>query len=293
MDGKQIADNYIEVNHICREERQYALFLYMIFLKAKKNLKLTDSETAVIRACLDIDEKKAFEIKHVFYEATLMRDFFENDRQTKDNKDKRNNYHPEYSRKCSYKSSDIPSFNEKLLTELFLENKKYEFVYAKNEIDENKIKDIFSKIPRFYNLKNLTGFDSKSIHFVHHNTAEDLIDVDDSSYSVLLEAHNMMNAKPDIMVIYEQKDNNENKTYYKCLECKYTSDEKKNKNYQQTNTQRNILRFLFNSDNINAEIIRFVDMCDEDKLCKKVYDDKNLLVETEISLSILIDQYCK
>lgn len=296
MDGNEIAKKYIDGEHICREERQYALFLYMIFIKAKNGEELSKDESDVVKACLGIEANKQFKINQVFYEAALMRDAFEDDRQKNDNKNKKNTYHPDYNVKCRYGVSE-KSFNEELLTGLFDENKGFEFaedIYKKN-IDKKNIEEIFKKIPRYYNLKNLTGFDSpnKIIHIARHNAEADLIKCDDDfSYFVLLEAHNMMNAKPDIMVIYETDKTDKQETYYKCLECKYTSEEENNINYKQTRTQCNILRFLFSADKnkIDVNIIRFVD---DEKSPRPKNDNDGNLVETQISLSVLIKQYCK
>lgn len=69
-------ENYISDEYsICREERQYALFLYNILKKHRKadGDKIKEIFTA---CCLPL---KA-EIENVFYEATFMRDLFERNR---------------------------------------------------------------------------------------------------------------------------------------------------------------------------------------------------------------------
>lgn len=67
--------NYISDEYsICREERQYALFLYNILRKHTTN---NDKVVDIFKAC---NIPNTAQIKYVFYEATFMRDFFERNR---------------------------------------------------------------------------------------------------------------------------------------------------------------------------------------------------------------------
>lgn len=63
---------------ICREERQYAVFLYNILRKYRNKDKRIDKEVvSIFNAC---SIPRGAEIQNVFYEATFMRDFFERNR---------------------------------------------------------------------------------------------------------------------------------------------------------------------------------------------------------------------
>ena len=71
-------DDYIKDEYsICREERQYALFLYNI-LRAYKKDDIKDDIKKIYKACGILDDNA--EILNVFYEATFMRDIFERNR---------------------------------------------------------------------------------------------------------------------------------------------------------------------------------------------------------------------
>ncbi|HBA47220.1 MAG TPA: hypothetical protein DCZ91_05370 [Lachnospiraceae bacterium] len=93
MDGKNnlekdyscSIENYIRGDagsnySICREERQYVVFLYNILRKyhAFKDRSNNDEVHKIITKACGIPEKA--DIECVFYEATFMRDFFERNR---------------------------------------------------------------------------------------------------------------------------------------------------------------------------------------------------------------------
>lgn len=56
---------------ICREERQYAALLYFVFLRVMNNIG-TDEENSIVNSIL----KEYTKIHHVYFEASLMRDYF-------------------------------------------------------------------------------------------------------------------------------------------------------------------------------------------------------------------------
>ena len=101
-------DEYINEGNpkdsICREERQYALFLYNIFMRVKNQQEsnpegaLDEGLQKIVYYCLDPREAKRiweaksryeskekkiielpFKILDVYYEATFMRDYFQKD----------------------------------------------------------------------------------------------------------------------------------------------------------------------------------------------------------------------
>lgn len=66
-------EHYIEGDYsICREERQYAVFLYNILCKYQNPENRTGDISELFTVC---GVPKEAIIKHVFYEASLMRDF--------------------------------------------------------------------------------------------------------------------------------------------------------------------------------------------------------------------------
>lgn len=72
-------EHFIEDKYsICREERQYAVFLYNILRKYNTENKRTDEDIVSIFDACRIPLKA--KIQSVFYEATFMRDFFERNR---------------------------------------------------------------------------------------------------------------------------------------------------------------------------------------------------------------------
>lgn len=170
------ADNYISDNYsICREERQYALFLYNILRKYNSKIKRKEDEVLKIFEACSLPPEA--EIKHVFYEATLMRDFFERNRRLV---------------LCS-----DPDVN--LLSKEFKSKEKNKF-NSENSFNFKLLKYIDSDVSYDRNDEhNLGGKD---------NTDNEI-------------AKEMMNATPDIAVIYSLRGDR----YLHFLECKFESGE--------------------------------------------------------------------
>ena len=69
-------ENYLQKGTLyCREERQFAALLYSEFLKKREKGKMpADQKTEeIVKACLGSND---IIIEDVYFEATLMRDFF-------------------------------------------------------------------------------------------------------------------------------------------------------------------------------------------------------------------------
>lgn len=166
---------------ICREERQYALFLYNIFLQKKKHdkcpeaVEISETVNEIIKSCLG-EEPNSIRIEHVFYEATLMRD-----------------YH--------HYSENKKGFLNDLLNFCFVEKG--------DEID-HLIKAISNKLKGDNPGAKNGSLDTflKTIHSPLSNISYDFVKM-------------MMNATPDIMVIYRAG----NALLAKGIECKYLSQE--------------------------------------------------------------------
>ena len=189
---------------ICREERQYAALLYTILLKAK-NKDMKKHKNGIIVSLLG---DKVETIEHVFFEATLMRDYF--------------------NALSEEKKTD---FNKKLLD------------FCGVKIPEEKIyPDSLASSSHNWSEEKIL---SNSLASSTHNELDKLIEEQRARFQF---ARYMMRAKPDIMVIYTDKNHGR---CAKILECKKESDEGKYKDIWGSETikqeivQACIMNFLF------------------------------------------------
>jgi hypothetical protein len=215
-------DNYISDEYsICREERQYALYLNNVLKRYGGEHRPEGAED--LKFLSDIFHickipKEAI-IVDVFYEATFMRDIFERDRRIREfnyRKKKHNSTIESAIFSKNYRISehdyddDDESFNQKLL-EYLLSVDDIRIVGDKN-IGHNEIDKIYQ---------------GKLKH-------DDKITM----------ARYMMNSKPDIAVIYRiEKD-----FYLLFLECKFESNEDK----------RNLGKGKISQSKIQYEIANFI-----------------------------------
>lgn len=195
---------YLGIDLYCKEERQFAVFLYNVFLEKKRRKKEVDKNIDnIVKYCLDVGEEeyKRLVITDVYFEATLMRDYFAN---------------------CKSPEEKI-AFNEELLK------------FCLGEEDSGKV---ISKLKKDCLTRNLGQKEAKnSIKNLYPDLENKLKSaivksktVDDLSLfkeirekSCLDIASMMMNATPDILVLYQIAGE---KIYYaKALECKYKSYE--------------------------------------------------------------------
>ena len=279
-------DKAKEWSPICREERQYALYLSNVlryYGKDPQN-RIRDNEKVknIFKAC-GFNEKNGFSsldnliIENVYYEATFMRDFFERNREIhfkkddvkiKGNKDNSFNWHLLEYCWCNF----LKESKDKLegLIEKEIEKKNFEEnnYGARNEIPFLKYAENVKK-----NFKNEEAFINECKKIA--NVKEFIRDI---KLRKIVRA--MMNAKPDLAVLYEEKD----KRKLLFIECKYESYEDYYKYYSnydeseiekepisQTTIQGYIADFLCNSylkdvemseimknDNNESRMIRFV-----------------------------------
>lgn len=235
-------DNYIKDEYsVCREERQYALFLHNILLKCK-NLDggCKNDFKGILEKCgLTTSDT----IKEVFYEATFMRDFFR--------RDKRCTYVDEASLKdkllnikCTTEEHKCP-YDEK---GVYIESgKRFNYLLIKYALDmkgvneaalpssDSVLEEIISRDSKV--CKDIkTGKNTNSIldlnlggeagrtyindiltDMIKNETNKDVI----KKIKRVERAGIMMNIKPDIAIIYERAGN----VYLRFLECKFESSE--------------------------------------------------------------------
>jgi len=260
VDSKKInefvwsVDDYVNgKSSICREERQYALYLSNVLryyntenyqkalkkaLKTKVNLP---DPTVIFQQCgLSFGEVK---IENVFYEATFMRDIFERNRRW-------------------YLSKDKEKWNNVVFQKTFnpsiyvIDNKTNSFNRALLNFCWKKICERHKPNNPILNLDNVE-IEEKNYGM---NDIKSVVNNDEKFYCNLSSAHSlarvMMNAKPDLAVIYY---NGKGKRKFLFIECKFDSDEdyyyfkdietnQKRKIYQRE-VQGLIAEFLCNKDN--------------------------------------------
>ena len=220
---------------ICREERQYALFLYNILRyyrtpgirKRKGNEAVKDIFQYIFRESelkKNDDTVDQVVVDHVFYEATFMRDFFERNRRLRlGGGDENKLLNAKFSPKSSnYKIQRDKSFNYKLI--------KYVCKY------ETKIKNVKQ-------LCSKCEFGKEGV-CIERNLGHNEIECTKQYKKIKYYARWMMNATPDIAVIYHY-DKKEEQKYLLFLECKFESGESvysyRDKNNEENDkTQREI-----------------------------------------------------
>lgn len=222
-------ENFIKDKYsICREERQYAVFLYVILRKyndPEMDERKNDGDVSKIFAACSIPENA--KIEHVFYEPTFMRDFFERNRRNVLGEDldrillQKTFSPPNYDYQVKENKKDN-SFNYKLIK--YVCKKIYEEKYGK------KI-DILDMKPEEYNLEeyNLGGWISKNFKDTEEKIICRMIGMIDTEFQkkavIQDRIRQMMNVKPDIAVIYSKEKENEKIRELLFLECKFESGE--------------------------------------------------------------------
>ena len=243
LNEKKLED-YLGRKLVCREEREFALFLYLAFLEKKKG-NLDPWITELVKFCLEEKEQDPI-IEEVYYEATLMRDYFAG---------------------CKKRSgSEAEEFNRGLLHFCldFLPCGKERADKCIEELTENcggrmdchlgtkKVKDAIKK--RYPNIKAIMKNETEDVPQLYEKACLDI-------------ARMMMNATPDLLVIYRIG----GERYAKALECKYQSGQGTYEDVlgvgikMQYFIQECVMSFLFGKNDLfrkNKEII-------EEKLPKK------------------------
>ena len=233
-------ENYISDNYsICREERQYALYLSNVLRKYNTPLKRAENEN--INRIFDVCWiPKTATIQHVFYEAAFMRDFFQRNRRIQfyfANVGGEEIREADFWEKSEYdrnspiceKMNKKNSFNRKLFKycckELPVEDYLDALLEDIEEVHYGIKRNEQNEIPEIENLK-------KNLYLESSDAIADRL---------RMELREMMNSKPDIAVIYEDGE----MRYLLFLECKFESSEStSNSGSTQTILQWKIADFL-------------------------------------------------
>lgn len=180
---------------LCNEERQFALFLYNVFLEKKRRPgnNRNNNIANIVNKCLFGSESSTqeFEIQDIYFEATLMRDYF----QQNDNKEK---FNTQLLLFCLGSLDTVNNLLEKLG-----DKKNHNLGQRTVKTAVNTLyNDVLDKLKANEELANEDKDKIKE---------KARIDV----------ACMMMNATPDILVVYRENDI----LHVQALECKYKSSE--------------------------------------------------------------------
>lgn len=226
-DRKKVSiENFINDNDsICREERQYAVYLYDILRKYKDPGDRKSTVNNIFIAC----RLEGAKIEKVFYEATFMRDFFERNRSIsfkEEDKKKREEEDQEKHKKEDVLQNKDNSFNWRLI----------QYLYGKNNTKDWNIPEC--NLGRWLN-DVLNKFSPD--FFKDLNPREAFKDLDPQVFPKIIQY--MMNVKPDIAVIYEKNQ----KRQLLFLECKFEGNESYYEGISQTEVQGMVAEFLCES----------------------------------------------
>ncbi len=202
-----------EIKPICREERQFALFLYnkLLNMVGKDYESIEDNDKDIYLKIFDLDKENIPDntpkLLNVYYEVTFMRDFLEQEKLKY--KGKNNQY-------LKNDMNGKKSFNHKLYDftlKMFYDDKE------KNGIFSSKLYSIYNN---YENLKNYTvlpkiNYGSKAKDNEDKNNKNNVLPIFIRKFM-----RAMMNSKPDIGLIYLDS---VGKKHLKFLECKYLSPE--------------------------------------------------------------------
>lgn len=215
-----IQDFVSDKDSICREERQYALYLYNIIYAYCNKKNRSDKADKIIEAIFGNECSEGIVIDNVFYEATFMRDWFEYNRRKHFVKKKGNDIYstkkPKLLAYDNVKAKKEFSFNYKLL-EYFEDKQPKHYPAAKKALE---------RLNGEYHLGQYKGFTGG----------------DKQENPIIKDMKCMMNAKPDVAVVYHK--GNEPTPYLLFLECKFESGESKDGRLPQTELQYMIADFL-------------------------------------------------
>ena len=241
---------------ICREERQYALFLNNILLsiggKLRRGESLKAEESAILDAC---GLSGAVHISRVFYEAAFMRDIFD-------------------------RLNDSCFFNRNLLDYI---RKRWELRIVPGDV---------LKLPVSFKGRNGKEYEKRLSDIQLGRVGEKKvgkIKASEDEKKALNMARAMMNSKPDLAVIYRRGGA---ESFLRFIECKYTSPERGDE-VKQTEAQEWIAHFLCDEEHgllrdIRVEEGNAAEERDPSRLVRFSCEESNVK-ENIIPISTLID----
>lgn len=205
---------------ICREERQYALFLYNVLRAYSKGIyseKTVGEDISELENILKLCGLEGMKINKIYYEATFMRDFFERDR--------RLGYCKEaYER---------------------LKNKDFSYEKSRTVENDDNSKSFNQRLMEYVNEHGKYGYDvigNRAFHGYMDLHMGSSMDVDEQYSKMFAEIKYMMNSKPDIAVVCEK----DGRKILRFIECKFESGESKYGDEPQTVIQSKIADFICN-----------------------------------------------
>ena len=292
-------ENYINGNYsICREERQYALFLSNILKYYKNHKDISNKFCKKILESIDKEHSDNIEILHVFYEATFMRDFLERNRRIM--QAERFDESEFLSEKC-LKKDYAHKIDNQVDYRVWNSHSAISEETAQKSFNYNLIKYIYSlreakntpdpaDCMKHIDEKNLGRTDDILVHY-------DL----DAKEKCLLKA--MMNIKPDLAVVYQYTEDHITTKKLKFIECKFESGESKYKfgkkeSLSQTDVQKEVLNFLTQDggyldelENGGVILVEFTRKNIADgAITKSFVKDNKKIDKLQISIKALIDQ---
>ena len=271
-----ICDEY----SICREERQYVVFLYNILRKysTPESREKTEDQIGkveeIFKACgLENDAV----VEDVFYEPAFMRDFFERNR-----------------RLVLTEEMDDDTRYEKLLNKKFTPPENQENFPKKNSFYDKLIKYVYKRKHKEVDIENIEveysgrecnlGQNGNQIEFnklkIDNQESNETIKLDSKIERDWIEyrVRWMMNAQPDIAVIYSIPDKTNDKKYLLFIECKFLSRES---TYTYTDTE---------NGEKESEKQRKIQWMIADFLCNYLFRNNNCQVEMKLSSGMKKEQ---
>lgn len=208
LENEQYLNKYLE-GKLCREERQFAAMLFSIFLEEKR--KKNGTVHSIVKKCLNLQDITApVKIKEVYFETTLMRDFFENDRE---------DFNRKLLKYClrGLENDENNALIERLMNDLkvTLKGKRSKGRKESRHLGQSETRKLIKeKYPIHETIKKEIETGNPSEEYIKKLKERICLDI----------AGMMMNATPDLLIEYTVG-NSPNTKHVKALECKYLSKE--------------------------------------------------------------------
>lgn len=244
--GKDMLEQYW---NYCKEERQFAVFLYNT-LREKMGKPINTSDEYIVRECLNLKQNIELTIEDVYFEATLMRDYFAKEDSADKSKEHKICFNDMLLEFClGWMNGDDSQYDHVNSIKMKLCNDNNKDFLTRN-LGQKKAKDV---------LNEVYSKDIKKLMDTIENIGKG-IDIGETTWEEVKEkacldiACMMMSATPDLLVKYSVT-GSDNTTYVKALECKNKSGEGRYKDVAGVNCkmqlfiQECIMHFCFGKRN--------------------------------------------